>query len=134
MQRDRRAKNCRWIALPLALSPASRYRPCRAGCGAPAAPLPPTLNLPQPVRDLAANRAGDTVHLTFSVPQKTTDKLPVRGPMTAQLCRSVDSGPCQPAGTLAIPAAAEVRLDGRPPAARTHARGRRVSSPISVAS
>ena len=38
----------------------------------------------QPVRDLAAKRAGDTVHLTFSVPQKTTDKLPVRGAMTAQ--------------------------------------------------
>lgn len=74
------------------------------GCGAPAAPLPPTLNLPQPVRDLAATRAGDTVHVTFSVPQKTTDKLPVRGPMTAALCRSENAGPCQPAGTLAIPA------------------------------
>jgi hypothetical protein len=56
------------------------------------------------VRDLSASRAGDTVHLTFSVPQKTTDKLPVRGPMTAKLCRSVDAEPCQPAGTLAIPA------------------------------
>jgi hypothetical protein len=98
-QRNRTAKDCRWIALCLAL-PVSVV----VGCGAPAAPAPPTLNLPQPVRDLAAKRAGDAVHLTFTVPQKTTDKLPVRGPMTAQLCRSVESGPCQPAGTLAIPA------------------------------
>jgi hypothetical protein len=75
-----------------------------AGCGAPAAPLPPTLNLPQPVRDLTASRAGNTVHLTFSVPLKTTDKLPLRGTMTAQLCRSVDGDSCQPAVTLAVPA------------------------------
>ncbi|HEX6494604.1 MAG TPA: hypothetical protein VF018_03905 [Acidobacteriaceae bacterium] len=99
-QRDRTAKNCRWIALPLPLLATVFV----AGCGAPAAPLPPTLNLPQPVRDLAAKRAGDAVHLTFSVPQKTTDKLPIRGPMTAQLCRSIESGPCQPTGTLTIAA------------------------------
>ncbi len=73
------------------------------GCGAPAAPLPPTLNLPLPVRDLAAKRVGNTVQISFTVPQKTTDKLPVRGSMTAQLCRAVDSGPCSPAGSLAIP-------------------------------
>jgi hypothetical protein len=99
-QRNRTATDPRWIALPLALLATFIV----VGCGAPAAPLPPTLNLPQPVRDLAAERAGDAVHLTFSVPQKTTDKLPVRGPMTAQLCRSVESDPCQPVGTLAIPA------------------------------
>lgn len=74
------------------------------GCGAPAAPLPPTLNLPQPVRDMAATRAGNTVHLTFSVPLKTTDRLPLRGTMTAHLCRSVESDSCEPAVTLPIPA------------------------------
>lgn len=99
-QRDRTAQDCRRIALPLALLSVS----IATGCGAPAAPQPPTLNLPQPVRDLTAKRAGNVVHLTFSVPQKTTDKLPVRGAMTAHLCRSVESGPCQAAGTLAIPA------------------------------
>ena len=99
-QRDRTAQDCRRIALPLALLLVS----IATGCGAPAAPQPPTLNLPQPVRDLAAKRAGNVVHLTFTVPQKTTDKLPVRGAMTAHLCRSVENGPCQAAGTLAIPA------------------------------
>jgi hypothetical protein len=103
-QRNRTAKHCRWIALSLALLPALLLVSIVVGCGAPAAPLPPTLNLPQPVRDLAAKRAGNTVHLTFSVPQKTTDKLPVRGLMTAQLCRSVDASPCQSAGTLVVPA------------------------------
>jgi hypothetical protein len=100
MQRARSAQDCRRIALPLALLSVA----IATGCGAPAAPQPPTLNLPQPVRDLAAKRAGNVVHLTFTVPQKTTDKLPVRGAMTARLCRSVESGPCQAAGTLAIPA------------------------------
>lgn len=109
MQGDRRGKHRSSITLSPAILSAvllsgGLWASFIAGCGAPAAPLPPTLNLPQPVRDLAASRAGDTVHLTFSVPQKTTDKLPVRGPMTAKLCRSVDAEPCQPAGTLAIPA------------------------------
>ena len=93
-----------WMALAAVLLPVCLVTGLAAGCGAPAAPLPPTLNLPQPVRDLAATRAGNTVHLTFSVPPKTTDKLPVRGLMTGRLCRSVESGPCQPAVTLAIPA------------------------------
>jgi hypothetical protein len=99
MQRDRRKQPRLWIAL----FPAALLSALVAGCGAPAAPLPPTLNLPQPVRDLAARRTGDTIHLTFSVPQKTTDRLPVRGAMTAKLCRSADTDPCQPVGTLAIP-------------------------------
>jgi hypothetical protein len=100
MQRARTAQDCRRIALPLALLSVS----IATGCGAPAAPQPPTLNLPQPVRDLTAKRAGNVVHLTFTVPQKTTDKLPVRGAMTVHLCRNAESGPCQAAGTLAIPA------------------------------
>ncbi len=76
-----------------------------SGCGAPAAPQPPTLNLPAPVRDLSAVRIGDEVHLDFTIPAKTTDKLPVRGDMTAQLCRAVEAGPCQPVGTSAVSAA-----------------------------
>ena len=102
MQGDRTGKRRNWIALSAAIL-GGIGASLGTGCGAPASPLPPTLNLPAPVSDLAARRAGDTVHLTFSVPQKTTDKLPVRGPMTARLCRSVDTGPCQPAGILAIP-------------------------------
>jgi hypothetical protein len=107
MQRNRREQPSPWIAVPWIALSAVILCGVVAGCGAPAAPLPPTLNLPQPVRDLAARRTGDAVHLTFSVPLKTTDKLPVRGSMTAKLCRSLENGPCQPAGTLAIPAQAK---------------------------
>jgi hypothetical protein len=107
MQRNQREQPCPWTAVPWIAFSVALLSGFAAGCGAPAAPLPPTLNLPQPVRDLAAKRIGDTVHLTFSVPQKTTDKLPVRGPMTAKLCRSLENGACQPAGTLTIPASAK---------------------------
>jgi hypothetical protein len=100
-QDDRTGKHWAGIVLSVALLPVCVM--AVLGCGAPAAPLPPTLNLPQPVHDLAATRVGNTVHVTFSVPQKTTDKLPVRGAMTARLCRSVESGPCQPAVSLTIP-------------------------------
>ena len=86
------------------------------GCGAPAAPQPPTLNLPQPVADLAATRSGATVHLTFLAPQKTTDKLPVRGAVTAMLCRSVAAGACQPVGTLVVRPQQAASMDDTLPA------------------
>jgi hypothetical protein len=72
------------------------------GCGAPAAPQPPTLNLPQPVRTLSAERVGDRVRVSFAVPEKTTDRLPIRGPVTARLCRSLGNAPCQPVATLPV--------------------------------
>jgi hypothetical protein len=128
-QRDRTAKDCRWIALPFALLSAGLVN----GCGAPAAPQPPTLTLPQPVNDLAAKRAGDAVHLTFSVPQKTTDKFPVRGAMTASLCRSVDSGSCQPAGTLTIPAQQKAAsMDDHLPAELSQGQPRLLTYKVSI--
>ncbi|HEY6449006.1 MAG TPA: hypothetical protein VIY53_21305, partial [Acidobacteriaceae bacterium] len=131
MQGDRR--HSRWIALSAAFLSGGIWAGLLTGCGAPAAPLPPTLNLPQPVRDLAATRAGDTVRLTFSVPQKTTDKLPVRGPMTAKLCRSVDTGPCQPVGTLAIPAQQKSSsIDDNLPAALTQGPPRLLAYKLSI--
>jgi hypothetical protein len=133
MQGDRRGRHCSWIALPAAFVWGGICTIFVTGCGAPAAPLPPTLNLPQPVRDLAALRAGNTVHLSFSVPQKTTDKLPVRGPMTAKLCRSLDAGPCQPAGTLAIPALQKSSsMDDTLPAALTQGPPRLLTYKLSM--
>jgi hypothetical protein len=138
MQGDRRGKHRSRIALSPAILLAAvlwggSWAGLVTGCGAPAAPLPPTLNLPQPVRDLAASRAGDTVHLTFSIPQKTTDKLPVRGPMTATLCRSVDSDPCQPAGTLAIPPQQKsAAIDDNLPAVLTQGSPRLLTYKLSI--
>src|SRR5215471_7849363 len=68
------------------------------GCGSPGPPLPPSLELAQPVNDLRAVRKGDKVYLTWSVPVETTDKQNIhhRGP--TQVCRSLAPAPasCNP--------------------------------------
>lgn len=69
-----------------------------AGCGTPGAPLPPSLNLPQRVTDLDAVRAGNQVTLTWTMPMRTTDKLLLKGPVTARVCWTETTAPCAPAG------------------------------------
>ena len=74
------------------------------GCGAPGAPMPPSLNLPDRVQDLAANRAGNQVSLTWTMPKKNTDKLLLKGTVRALVCRKEGKGPCDPAGVeMSIP-------------------------------
>jgi hypothetical protein len=62
-----------------------------AGCGAPGAPLPPSLELPRPVEDLTVTRKGNKVSLNWGAPTQTTDGRNVRpsklGP--AQVCRGI---------------------------------------------
>jgi hypothetical protein len=65
-----------------------------AGCGEPGSPQPPSLNLPVPVRDLAAQRTGDVVHLTWTTPRKTTDHTTASGQVIARICRMVGSSEC----------------------------------------
>lgn len=69
-----------------------------AGCGTPAAPQPPSLKLPGLVTDLAAERTGNSVQLTWTMPKRTTDKLPIQGNVTVHICRHEASGPCVAAG------------------------------------
>jgi hypothetical protein len=69
-----------------------------AGCGTPGAPQPPSLNLPALVDDLAANRAGNQVALTWTMPKKNTDKLLLKGNVSVRLCRKEGAGACEPAG------------------------------------
>ena len=61
------------------------------GCGTPGVPLPPSLDLPQPVQDLRASRKADTVTLFWTVPRQTTDRTNIRlrrlGP--TRVCRSL---------------------------------------------
>jgi hypothetical protein len=57
-----------------------------AGCGLAANPQPPTLWLPAPVKDLAATRAGDQVHLHWTMPKDTTDKVTLKGDQQAHFC------------------------------------------------
>jgi hypothetical protein len=63
-----------------------------AGCGMPGAPQPPSLNLPEPVADLAASRAGNQVALTWTMPKKNTDKLLLKGNIAVRVCRKEGAG------------------------------------------
>src|SRR3954464_11386014 len=58
-----------------------------AGCGQPGAPMPPSLHLPIPVRDLKATRVGERVTLTWTVPYETTDREAIRKPGEMRVCR-----------------------------------------------
>ena len=60
-----------------------------AGCGQPGAPMPPSLHLPIPVRDLKATRIGEKVTLTWTVPYETTDREGIRKPGRMRVCRTL---------------------------------------------
>lgn len=64
------------------------------GCASPGPPRAPSLRLPQPVKDLTAQRVGDEVQLHWTTPAKTTDDLAIKGSLTAEICR--DPAPSTP--------------------------------------
>ncbi len=87
------------------------------GCASPGPPLPPTLNLPEVVsaRGLTATRVGDEVKLHWTTPTQTTDKLAIKGAITAEICRDVVAGslakkkPCTPVVRVVVsPGATDV--------------------------
>ena len=59
-----------------------------AGCGTPGPPLPPSLDLPRPVADLAVTRMGDQVEANFTLPDENTDHLAFKrlGAVVLQQC------------------------------------------------
>ncbi len=63
------------------------------GCANPGPPRPPSLQLPEMVSDLSAERMGDRVYLRWTTPSQTTDGLDVKGALTAEICRSAGSPP-----------------------------------------
>jgi hypothetical protein len=88
----RTAHNLGRVALAIGLAIELAF----TGCGTPSAPLPPSLNLPDPVTDLAASRTGNQVSLTWTMPKKNTDKLLLKGNIAARVCRKEDAGACTP--------------------------------------
>jgi hypothetical protein len=76
-----------------------------AGCGTPGAPQPPSLNLPDPVADLSATRVGNQVSLTWTMPRRNTDKLPLKGNIDVHVCRA-EGQICTSAGELQVAPAA----------------------------
>jgi outer membrane biosynthesis protein TonB len=70
------------------------------GCASPAPPKPPTLNLPALATDIQAQRQGGRVLVHWTTSDKTSDDLPVNGPITAEVCREVGPRPTAPAARL----------------------------------
>jgi hypothetical protein len=73
------------------------------GCGAPAAPEPPSLNLPTPVLNLSAVRIDNSVRLAWTMPTRTTDHLALRHPVTVQVCRALENGLCANLASVVFP-------------------------------
>jgi hypothetical protein len=90
-----------------------------AGCASPGPPLPPTLSLPEipAASSVSAARIGSAVVVRWTTPERTTDRLLIKGPVQAEVCREVISAD---AATLA----------GRTPPARREEVGSRPCSPV----
>jgi hypothetical protein len=85
------------------------------GCGSPAAPEPPSLNLPLPVANLSAARIDNTVHLTWTMPKRTTDRVVLRHPVSASVCRATGKAACTEVATFDLaPGAAGSYADTLP--------------------
>ena len=89
-----------------------------AGCGMPGAPQPPSLHLPVRVGDLSAVRTGNQVALTWSMPKRDTDKVPLKGNVTVRICRNESAlRGCSAAATMQLaPGADGAFTDTLPPA------------------
>lgn len=89
-----------------------------AGCGMPGAPQPPSLHLPDRVGDLSAVRTGDQVALTWSMPKRDTDKVPLKGNVTVRICRNenIAAGCSAAAVVQLVPEANGTFTDTLPPA------------------
>lgn len=91
------------------------------GCASPGPPRPPSLNLPQPVTDLTAQRIGNQVVLHWTTPTRSTDGLDLKGSLSAQLCRQSPppNAPCTPVLTIPAHPGATSATDTLPPALTT---------------
>ena len=56
-----------------------------ASCGYIGDPLPPALNIPNPVQDLRAQQVESRLELAFTIPPKTTENLPLTDIATVEL-------------------------------------------------
>jgi hypothetical protein len=72
------------------------------GCGSPGAPAPPSLNLPTPVLNLSAVRIGNSVHLAWTMPTHSTDRIALQHPVKVQVCRALEKGHCANVGSLSL--------------------------------
>ncbi len=58
-------------------------------CGSPGVPMPPSLEVAQPVKDLRATRKGQNVTLTWTAPVHTTERRNIDQGGSIQICRAL---------------------------------------------
>lgn len=86
----------------------------------PGAPLPPSLNLPDRVGDLAAVRTGGQVALAWTMPTKNTDKMLLKGNVAVRICRNEQGAAgCSAVATLQLAPGANGTFNDSLPAALT---------------
>jgi hypothetical protein len=102
------------------------------GCGSPGAPAPPSLKLPAPVRDLTAVRIDTSVRLNWTMPTHSTDRLILKGPISARVCRAIESGPCRVAATLSFAPGKPAEYTDALPAELTHGPARLLSYQVDL--
>jgi hypothetical protein len=93
--------------------------PLLTACGTPGPPQPPSLHLPQPPTDLTAARVGNEVHLHWTMPKRSTDRVLLKGDQDAHICRSIAKGPCESAGDAQYAPLAAADFTDHLPAALT---------------
>lgn len=81
------------------------------GCGTPAAPAPPTLDLPQPVENLSATRSGDVLTFYWTQPRRNTDHLFLKGDVDVIICHKLPEGECEPINELYVSPGKDERVD-----------------------
>jgi hypothetical protein len=69
-----------------------------AACGVQAPPEPPRVEIPQQVKDLAADQVGRTLHITFTMPTLATDGELLNTPVQVDIFRNAS-----PAGQKPVP-------------------------------
>jgi len=72
--------------------------PLLISCGLESPPRAPSLYLPQPPTDLTAYRSGNDVYLHWTMPKRSTDRVPLQGGQQVMICRSFAGDPCETAG------------------------------------
>jgi hypothetical protein len=106
-------------ATPLFFIPLTAVLPFLVACGMVAPPQPPSLYLPQPATDLTATRTGNEVHLHWTMPKRTTDRVFLKGDQDAHICRSIPVSPCEPAGDAKYAPETQADFNDHLPAALT---------------
>jgi hypothetical protein len=86
------------------------------GCGTPAAPLAPTLKLPQLVKDLTGTRSANSVRLKWTVPRRSTDNILLEGPVEVYIWRATEAGKRELVGDVKLEPGAASEFADRLPA------------------